>query len=435
MSNKTILQNCNNRLNTNNTDLDTILSKINNLPESGGTAEDLSTELTEQDTLIDNQEATIEDVMLVLQNKAAGSGEVNLQEKAITPTTSKQNVIADTGYTGLSKVIVNAVTSSIDSDIKASNIKSGVDILGVTGTLKEYVAPTLQSKTATPKTTSQTITADSGYDGLSQVTVSAMPTATQATPSISVNSSGLITASSTQTAGYVAAGTKSSTKQLTTKAATTYTPTTSNQTIASGTYLTGTQTIKGDSNLVAGNIKKGVSVFGVTGTLEEGTTEDLSVELTEQDGLIDAQETATNTQETTIANLISKLQNKASGGGGNSLKVLAGAVDKNGDASMMINSDCGFIEDGGNYQVAINLEDETSIENNIIIEYDAQMTEFYISNMLQEEVKVYTGAGDDISLMVIHNYQVDTNLYASLLLPSLISTPTSDPLAISYIKQ
>ena len=130
--------------------------------------------------------------------------------------------------------------------------------------------PTLQSKTATPSTSSQTIKPDTGYDGLSQVTVNAMTTATQATPSISVSTSGLITASATQTAGYVSAGTKSATKQLTTKGATTYTPTTSNQTIASGTYLTGTQTIKGDSNLVADNIKSGVSIFGVTGTLESG---------------------------------------------------------------------------------------------------------------------------------------------------------------------
>lgn len=243
MSNKTILQNCNNRLNTNNTDLDTILSKINNLPSTGETAEDLSTELTEQDTLITDQETTIEDVMLVLQNKASGGGEVNLQEKTVTPTTSSQNVIADAGYNGLSKVTVNA-----------------------------------------------------------------MPTATQATPSISVSSAGLITASSTQTAGYVAAGTKSATKQLTTKSATTYTPTTSNQTIASGTYLTGTQTIKGDSNLVAGNIKKGVSIFGVGGTLETTTSEDLNSEITQQDTLI------TN-QENTLDSLIQKLQNKAAGGG------------------------------------------------------------------------------------------------------------------------
>lgn len=98
----------------------------------------------------------------------------------------------------------------------------------------------LQSKTVTPSTSSQIVTADSGYDGLSEVTVSAMPTATQATPSISVSSSGLITASSTQNAGYVDAGTKSATKQLTTQAAKTVTPSTSEQTaVANGIYTTG----------------------------------------------------------------------------------------------------------------------------------------------------------------------------------------------------
>ena len=50
------------------------------------------------------------------------------------------------------------------------------------------------------------------------------------------------------------------------KGATTYTPGTSNQTIASGQYLSGAQTIKGDSNLVAANIAKGKSIFGISGT-------------------------------------------------------------------------------------------------------------------------------------------------------------------------
>lgn len=97
-------------------------------------------------------------------------------------------------------------------------------------------------------------------------------TATQATPSISVDSAGKITASATQSAGYVAAGTKSATKQLTTKAATTYTPGTSNQTIAASTYLTGVQTIKGDANLIAANILKGISIFGVSGSAVSGAT-------------------------------------------------------------------------------------------------------------------------------------------------------------------
>lgn len=51
------------------------------------------------------------------------------------------------------------------------------------------------------------------------------------------------------------------------KAAATYTPSTANQTISAGKYLSGTQTIKGDANLVSGNIKSGVSIFGVSGTL------------------------------------------------------------------------------------------------------------------------------------------------------------------------
>ena len=51
-----------------------------------------------------------------------------------------------------------------------------------------------------------------------------------------------------------------------TKGAQTYTPGTSNQTISSGRYLTGNQTIQGDSDLVPGNIRSGVNIFGVNGT-------------------------------------------------------------------------------------------------------------------------------------------------------------------------
>lgn len=53
-----------------------------------------------------------------------------------------------------------------------------------------------------------------------------------------------------------------------TKAATTIVPGTLDQTIASGVYLSGAQTIKGDANLIADNIRSGTSIFGVTGTYE-----------------------------------------------------------------------------------------------------------------------------------------------------------------------
>lgn len=107
-------------------------------------------------------------------------------------------------------------------------------------------------------------------DGSGNAVTGTMPDVAVPTPSISVSSAGLITASNTQSAGYTAGGTKSGTKQLTVQAAQTITPGTSDKTIASGRYLTGTQTIKGDANLKAENIKEGVSIFGVTGSLAAG---------------------------------------------------------------------------------------------------------------------------------------------------------------------
>ena len=204
-------------------------------------------------------------------HECSGGTTPNLQEKSATPTTSVQTITPDSGYDGLSRVTVNAIPSNYieptgNKEITANG--TGIDVAAY-ATVSVNVPSeevSLQEKSVTPSTSTQTITPDNGYDGLSQVTVAAMPTATQATPSITVSTSGLITAESTQSSGYVESGTKSATKQLTTKAATTYTPGTANQTISSGTYLTGVQTISGDSNLVAANIKSGVSIFGVAGS-------------------------------------------------------------------------------------------------------------------------------------------------------------------------
>ena len=46
----------------------------------------------------------------------------------------------------------------------------------------------------------------------------------------------------------------------------TITPTTAAQTIEAGKYLAGAITINGDANLLAENIKSGVTIFGVAGT-------------------------------------------------------------------------------------------------------------------------------------------------------------------------
>ena len=59
---------------------------------------------------------------------------------SITPSTSAQTKTVPSGYSGYGTVSVSKVTSSIDSNIKAANIKSGISILGVTGTYEGGVS-------------------------------------------------------------------------------------------------------------------------------------------------------------------------------------------------------------------------------------------------------------------------------------------------------
>ena len=135
------------------------------------------------------------------------------------------------------------VATSADNlgDATAEDVVSGKTFtsasgLKVTGTHEcASSSPTLQSKSVTPSESEQTVSPDGGYDGLSSVTVGAVSNT------------------------YIGSG-------VTKKSAQTYTPGTADQTIAAGQYLSGAQTIKGDANLVAGNIKSGVSIFGVAGT-------------------------------------------------------------------------------------------------------------------------------------------------------------------------
>lgn len=127
-------------------------------------------------------------------------------------------------------------------------------------------SPKLQTKTVSPSTSSQNITPDSNYDGLSKVTVNAMPTGSL--NGISINSNGLIT-SSVGTSGYLSSG-MNKTLQLQTQNGITITPGTDTKiAVDPGRYTTGTIQVQGDSNLVPGNIVSGVSIFGVTGTRQD----------------------------------------------------------------------------------------------------------------------------------------------------------------------
>ena len=161
----------------------------------------------------------------------------NLQAKSFRPTAAGATVTPDSEYDGLSQVTVEG-----DADLVAGNIKSGVNIFGVTGSYAP-ASVNLQSKSVSPSTLAQTVTPDSGYDGLSQVEVAAAPLETR---TVTPTAAGLqVNKSSSRYYGLFRVN------------------------------------VNGDANLLAANIKKDISIFGVTGTYEGGGSQPINGSLIE----------------------------------------------------------------------------------------------------------------------------------------------------------
>ena len=75
-------------------------------------------------------------------------------------------------HDGSGKVSISATEKS---KIVAGNIRQGVTILGVEGTMSGSEDVNAQTKTVTPTASAQTVTPDTGYNYLTQVTVNAIP--------------------------------------------------------------------------------------------------------------------------------------------------------------------------------------------------------------------------------------------------------------------
>lgn len=249
-----------------------------------------------------------------IQTGGGGTPTLETVTKTYTPSTSAvtDTITPSAGYDGIGEVDVTVsaipTSNSVDDGCSIEFVTSGGNrkarftpwieynddgyvavTQGVNNFSTNIYNAVASGTTVTPTQSSQTI-GGTRYMMEGAVTVAAMPSGS-ATPAASISGTSATVSTGTNTltlsktvsntpqvsAGYVSAGTAgnsnvSLTANVTTKAAATITPGTSNQTIASGTYLTGTQTISGDANLVAGNIKNGTTIFGVTGTYSGGGT-------------------------------------------------------------------------------------------------------------------------------------------------------------------
>jgi hypothetical protein len=107
------------------------------------------------------------------------------------------------------------------------------------------INPVLQDKTIIPTEETQHVLPDNGYNGLGTVCVEAIPKyhIGSGVPSIRANI---------------------------------YTPGQQNQIIEAGQYIAEKQTILGDEDLIAENVKQGVNIFGIEGTYTGGSGIDTS---------------------------------------------------------------------------------------------------------------------------------------------------------------
>ena len=108
-------------------------------------------------------------------HNGAGTVSVTLEAKNVTPTSAVQEITPTTGKL-LNKVTVAAApteTKSITANGTYTPSSGKVGFSQVVVNVEN--APVLQAKTVTPTTSQQTVSPDEGYDGLSGVTVNAIP--------------------------------------------------------------------------------------------------------------------------------------------------------------------------------------------------------------------------------------------------------------------
>lgn len=107
----------------------------------------------------------------VNKNKITGSMP-NIGTTTLTISTTNSVTIPQGYHDGGGKAVIDSTELG---KLISSNIKNGITILGVQGTLTGSEMVSVTTKTVTPTTSSQTHTPQDGYDYFSEFTVNAIP--------------------------------------------------------------------------------------------------------------------------------------------------------------------------------------------------------------------------------------------------------------------
>ena len=218
----------------------------------------------------------------------ATKGTVTNHSVTVTPS-----VTNTTGYINGGTINGTAVTVSASELVSGSQMLTANNTYDVTNLAEVVVlvddAPTLQTKTnIDPSLSSQTITADEGYDGLYSVQINAMPSGTAGTPSASKgavnNHSITVTPSVTNATGYITGGTINGTAV-----------TVSASEVVSGTYTVTTAGTADVTNYASVSVGSGSATVSGTVTAAPGITVNTS------SGLITASTSTTKSLTPTVS--------------------------------------------------------------------------------------------------------------------------------------
>ena len=191
-------------------------------------------------------------------------GDFVFQTKSVSASAAEDLIVTpDSGYDALEQITVKKITASIDSDIKAENIKNGIEILGVTGTYAPD--PSMTNKYISPKTYEQEIYPDEGYSYFDKVTIGGVTSSIDSNIVPSNIKEGVtilgVNGALEPVKGEEIYINPSTTTQV-------IIPGNSKNAITKATVAPVTSAI--DAKIISSNIKEGVSILGVTGTYNGG---------------------------------------------------------------------------------------------------------------------------------------------------------------------